>query len=310
MRSACFASSGAGQFSPSIAVTGSAGNSLKVFACWHDERNVSGGAGDIDLYMVQANSGSGTNVFIGDGGTNSDQTEPAMGIDQYGYPYVVWTDYRGTNTEIYYAGVVSFGDPLPTTIVTDGNAVTVEVTTQENLKVEIPELPASLNVDDLDITICELHNPPELPPGGFGVCYDFGPGGLQFNVPATITIPHAEGDCPELPVYNVYWYNDQISAWSQDGITNVQHLTDSDDPTLPSGIHIVRFNANHFTTFSVSASAGGGGGGGGGGGCAISELTHGPISIIEFLLPYVAFVVVLLVIRWVDARKRTTKGSK
>jgi len=303
-------SSGAEQLMPAIGVTGNTGDGLKVFACWHDERNAFGGAGDIDLYMVQANSGSGTNVFIGDGGANSDQTEPAIATDQYGYPYIVWTDYRGANTEIYFAGVVSYGDPLPTTIVTDGNAVTVEVTTQENLKVEIPELPAGLNADDLDITICELHNPPELPPGGFGVCYDFGPSGLQFNVPVTITIPHAEGDCPGLPIYKVYWYNEQIGAWSQDGITNVQHLTNSDDPTLPFDVHVVRFNADHFSTFGVGAASVGGGGGGGGGGCAMSELPQGPISVIEFLLPLVAFVIVLLVMSWVDARKRTSKGSQ
>ncbi|MHC4569109.1 MAG: InlB B-repeat-containing protein, partial [Planctomycetota bacterium] len=91
------------QLSPTLAVTGT-GAGLKVFASWQDSRNISGGTGDLDLYMVQTNSGSGTNVFVGDGGTNSDQTEPAMGVDQYGYPYVVWTDDRGTNDGIYHAG--------------------------------------------------------------------------------------------------------------------------------------------------------------------------------------------------------------
>ncbi|GAH83498.1 unnamed protein product, partial [marine sediment metagenome] len=87
---------GAHQLSPVIITTGYTGNDLKVFACWRDERNA-----DADLYFVEISSGSGTNVFVGDDGTSSDQSEPAIGIDGYGRPYLVWTDSRNTNTDIY-----------------------------------------------------------------------------------------------------------------------------------------------------------------------------------------------------------------
>ncbi|MHC4745168.1 MAG: putative Ig domain-containing protein, partial [Planctomycetota bacterium] len=88
---------GAEQLSPAIAVTGGDGDNLQVCVCWQDGRNA-----DTDLYMVQANSANGTNVLVGDAGTNSAQSEPAMGTDQYDYPYLVWTDGRDANNEIYY----------------------------------------------------------------------------------------------------------------------------------------------------------------------------------------------------------------
>ena len=85
------------QLSPAIAVTGSTGSGLEVFVCWQDYRNT-----DTDLYIVQANSDNGTNVLVGDASTNSAQSEPAMATDQYDQPYLVWTDGRNTNNEIYY----------------------------------------------------------------------------------------------------------------------------------------------------------------------------------------------------------------
>ncbi|GAJ12639.1 unnamed protein product, partial [marine sediment metagenome] len=86
----------ADQISPVIITTGYTGNDLKVFACWRDERNE-----DADLYFAEIRTGNETNVFVGDEGTHSDQSEPAVGIDGDGYPYLVWTNER---TNICYAG--------------------------------------------------------------------------------------------------------------------------------------------------------------------------------------------------------------
>lgn len=185
----------------------------------------------------------------------------------------------------------------PNGVVDDANDVTVEI-------------PAGALNADTTITISKLLNPPELPPGGFGVVYNFGPSGLQFdpNLPVTISIPHHEDDCPGLPVYNVYLYNEQTGEWSQDGISNARHLTDSQDPNLPSDVHVVRFDAEHFTSFGVGAT-------GGGvyrhddGGCSLSLSRHGNGDPVEFLLPFVAYIVVLASISWVDSRRRKTRQN-
>jgi hypothetical protein len=59
---------------------------------------------DTDLYFVEISSDGGTNVFVGDDGTNSNQSELTIGIDGYGHPYIVWSDDRNTNIDVYYAG--------------------------------------------------------------------------------------------------------------------------------------------------------------------------------------------------------------
>ncbi|MHC4726943.1 MAG: TolB family protein [Planctomycetota bacterium] len=104
---------GTNQLEPAIFVTGSTGNDLRVYACWQDWRNVNTtNPDDTDLYFAELSSSLGTNIFVGDGGTNSDQGEPAIGVCVLGFPYLVWTDGRNTNTDIYYAGS-TFVDPIP-----------------------------------------------------------------------------------------------------------------------------------------------------------------------------------------------------
>lgn len=131
------------------------------------------------------------------------------------------------------------------------------------------------------------------------MCYEFSPGGLQFNSPVTITLPHTSNECPGYTTYRVYWYNVETGTWSQTGITNVEHLE------ISSTRHAVRFQTTHFTGFGTGGSivsSGGGGGGGGGGGCSVSASGEG--NIIEFILPYIGFVLVLVVVTVRDARVR------
>ena len=286
--------------SPAIAVNGT-----KVFACWQDWRDVANNS-DTDIYYAE-NTGSdfGTNILVNDDVGINIQTDPVIGIDNNGNPYMVWVDNREGNNDIYYAGAMSVGPALVTSEVSAVSGDTVEV--NDRLKVEIP---AGALVADTTVTIAEMVNPPELPSGTFGVFYEFSPGGLEFNTPVTVTLPHASNECPGYSIYSVYWYDSSVwppaSPWTQDGITNVQHIELS--PTL----HAVRFQTTHFTGFGtgggfVPAPVGGGGGGGGGGGCAISTNSQG--NAIEYMLPYIFYIVVLLIVKLKDAGNRNKKDD-
>ncbi|MCP4257874.1 MAG: hypothetical protein GY774_10150, partial [Planctomycetes bacterium] len=111
----------------------------------------------------------------------------------------------------------------------------------------------------------------------------------------------------------VYFYNTETGSWSQDGIANVEHLTVLEDPNLPSDVHAIRCNADHFTAFgsgggAASIPGGGGavgGGGGGGGGCSVSAADEG--NIVEFLLPYIGFIIVLVILTVRDSRIRNAR---
>ena len=241
--------SSAEQLSPAIAVTGT-GNSLKVFACWHDERNIFGGTGDIDLYMVQANPIAGTNIFVGDGGTSSNQSEPAIGTDKYGYPYLVWTDGRGTNTQTYYAGSTYMQSaPLASGLVTSASSVQTVGTDPASIAgvddVSV-SLPAWACPYDATIAITRIENPPDYAlPLLNG--YEFGPSGLVFNSPVTITIPYAVTGAAATPT--VYWYNSRTGGLSQQGITDVEIIV------MSSTLHALSFKTMHFTPFYLLGSA-------------------------------------------------------
>ena len=286
------------QKEPTIAVTGSTGNNLKVFACWQDWRNVnSTNTNDTDLYFTELSSGSGINIFVSNEGTYSYQGEPAIGICKLGFPYLVWTDGRNTNTDIYYAGS-TFVEPTP---------LWSELVPYKNPKNAIYGVPEGHLRNPGDISI-------KVPPRAFPCdviikasrirnaqrfwareCkgqYEFGPSGIKFSVPITITIAYESLGAP----VEVYWYDPLTDELRQDGITNVTYIQ---RPT----VDLVRFKTRHFTPFYLlEGSAAAAGGGGGGGGCSISPYGQG--SIIEFLLPYTAIVIVLLAIRWVDARRK------
>jgi hypothetical protein len=293
---------GKGQYSPSIAGTGSAGSGLKVFACWRDDRDVAS-SGDTDLWFVRADSGSGTNVFVGDGGTNSNQTEPAIGVDQYGHPYVLWTDGRGANTEIYFAGSThtSSTELASGQVSSSSGQVTIgtapgSITDVDDVSVIVP---AGACPSDVTISITKLLNPPALPSGGFGICYDFGPSGLDFSSSVTITIPHHVDDCPGLPVYRAYWYDPATDSWGPEGGVAATHVE------ISSTLHAVAFETTHFTSFGVvgtvaSSSGSSGGGGGGGGGCALSHSRDE--NVVEYFLPYGILTLFMIVLRWRDRK--------
>jgi hypothetical protein len=285
---------GEDQLNPTIAVSGSTGNNLRVFVCWEDKRNA-----DDDLYFAELGSGSETNVLVDDDGTNTDQTEPAINIDGDGHPYLVWTDNRNTNTDIYYAGSTS----VESTVLASSNistSSTVTVGTPPNAIDSVDDVsvvvPAGAYPCDIMITISKITNPLAFAMQRLGA-YDFGPSGIEFSQPVTVTIPYNATESATV----AYWYNSLTDAFSQQGITDVETIVVS--PTL----HALRFKTTHFTpfyVFLVSAGAAASGGGGGGGGCSMSPGSQA--SIVELLLPYLGLTVTMVALKLKD--KRTKKA--
>ena len=294
---------GAGQLSSTIAVTGTAGT-LGVFACWQDGRNVSGDTGDLDIYMVQTNSGSGTNVFVGDGGTNSSQLDPAMGVDQSGYPYVVWTDNRSTNPAIYYAGSTCMeSSPLvsgPIDASSGGSVGTADVQSITGVDDVSIVLPAGACPYDVTISITKVANPHDctLP---FLNGYEFSPSGLEFNSPVTITIPYAVSGAAGTPT--PYWYNSLTGTLSQQEIDNIEIIE------VSSSIHALRFTTTHLTPYYALLGAETSDDGavpvssdGGDGGCSLSNSHQG--GILEYFLPYAALALFMCILRRRDRARK------
>ena len=145
------------------------------------------------------------------------QTKPAIGLNATGNPFIVWVDNRNGNDDIFYAGSTEISAPLSTIIIPVGGAVTVQSTEDTDLQVQIPNGALPNGVNATDITIAEVTNPPTpLPPGGFGMAYDFGPSGAVFNSPVTIRIPLAD-DAPVYSTYLVYRYDAGIGDWIKRG---------------------------------------------------------------------------------------------
>jgi len=289
--------SGADQLQPTIAVTRT-GNSLKVFACWQDWRNA-----DTDIYFVEVSADGWTNVFVGDDGTNAAQSKPAMGIDRYGYPYIVWADSRNTNPQAYYAGSTYLApEALASQLVSASSGATVgtdpaNITSLDDVSVVIP---AGACPCDTEITISRIVNPPEFAVQCLAV-YDFGPSGLQFSQPVTITIPYGISGAGTLAT--PYWFSSLTGSLSQQGMTDIQDIVIS--PTL----HALSFKTTHFTAFYVmSGTVAATDGGGGGGGCALSG--NGEGSVIEFLLPYLGVIVAIATLKLRDARHRNSNPTK
>jgi hypothetical protein len=153
-------------------------------------------------------------------------------------------------------------------------------------------VPAGACSCDIQITISEIKNPQEFTVPCLAA-YDFGPSGIQFNQPVTITIPYAvpasQGSVTP------YWFNPLTGALSQQGITDIKDIVIS--PTL----HALFFKTTHFTPFYVVEGTTGGTSGGGGG-CSVSATGNG--SIVEFLLPYMALAAAMMILRLCDAHQR------
>ena len=290
-------SSGADQLSPAIITTGSTGVNLKVYLCWQDWRNFVNGR-DTDLYFVQVKTGSETNVLVDDGATGSDQSEPAIGVNDQGEPYVVWTDYRNGTDQIYYAGSSVMDDvAVDSGMVTASGGGTVGVASPSAPGDVCVEVPAGACAHDVTISIVEVDNPQAVPASSPSVvAFDLGPSGLEFESPVTITLAYAVADFPN-GAPTPFWYDSQTSSLSQAGISNIEHVE------ISATVHAVRFQTTHFTPYYlIQATAGGGGGGGGGGGCTLSPAA-GRGCDTGYFVPYIGLVVYMLLLRSTDRRR-------
>lgn len=301
--------SGADQTAPAIVTAGSAGDDLRVFVCWVDERNLNANGRDTDLYFVDVSAGQGTNILVGDGGTGSDQSEPAVGVDRYGYPYILWTDSRNVTKYVYYAGSTYMAPtPLASESVIASAGRTVGVATPTSADDVSVVIPANACPHDVTVTITRLLHPQSILSSNV-LAFDFGPSGLRFNQPVTITIPYLAADYPGgTPV--PCWYVSQTGTLSQQDITNIQALDVSD--TLKA----LRFRTTHFTPYYLLESfvdgdgdgtwdGDGGtsdGGGGGGGGCSLSHASRE--GVIAFLLPYAVLAAYMILLRRRDRKRK------
>jgi hypothetical protein len=217
---------------------------------------------------------------------------------------VVWTDGRDTQSEVYYAAT-TFINPVPldseevaaavgATIGTDPAAIA----SKNDVSIIVP---AGACQFDARVTISEILNPPVLPVECLG-SYDFGPSGIDFDTPVTVTIPYefAGGAGSAKP----YWYDSLTGALSQQGITEVENIV------ISSTLNALRFKTTHFTPFYLVAGDVDTGGLIGdtsiAGGCSIS--VTGSSSAKDLLVPYGIIAVVMLVLRRSDRRKRMTLG--
>jgi len=283
----------ADQSAPTLVAAQDHRNNNHVYACWQDNRSV-GSEQDSDLYFVEIRSGTGgTNILVGDDGTNSNQSDPALGCDEYGQPAIVWMDSRGGTPRIYsacsvYAKPVAVASALITR--TAGGRVGVDPAAIDDVGDVSIQIPPTACDCDAVISISEIQNLPRFTSLSIAG-YEIGPSGVQFAFPATVTIPYtASNPCPP------YWYDAQTGALSQQGMTDVTYRT------LANGIPVVSFKTNHLTTFYLLENSLPNGSTAGGGGCAMSSSQEG--SIIEFLLPFGALMLLMLILKWRDRRYR------
>jgi hypothetical protein len=252
------------------------------------------------LYFAELSSGSGTNVFVDEGGSSAYQGEPAIGIGEYDHPYIIWADNRSTDTDIYYAGStfiepVALASELVTTSASSSTTVGTDpqaITTIDDVSIVVPAGACSY---DVAITVTKIANPLAFAAPCLGG-YDFGPSGIQFSQPVTITIPYVNVNGSATP----YWFNSLTGALSQQGITDIQ------DIPISSPLHALSFKTTHFTAFYLLVGGGGAaaivGGGGSGGGCSVSASDEG--NIVGYMLPYIALALVMAIRKMREARDR------
>ncbi len=292
--------SSADQRTPAIVAAGS-GGTARVFAAWQDFRNAADGL-DTDLYAAEIKDGSVTNLFVGDGWTRTNQTEPCIGVDLFGRPYVVWTDERNAKDEIYFAAS-TFVEPTPLDVrmVVGATGGTVGVASPTQLDDVSVVIPAGACAYDVTVSIARIWNlEPGLPADILP--YEFGPSGLQFEAPVTITIPYAVADFPGDPP-QPYWYDTMTGAMSQQGITNIQYVA------LSSTLHALRFQTTHFTPYAVVGEVEEGivptGGSSGGGGCSLSPAAAGASGAMEYFVPFTLLALAMVGLRIKDKRRHS-----
>ena len=133
----------------------------------------------------------------------------------------------------------------------------------------------------LDVTIAKIISSPEVNGEGFtkvGNTVDFGPGGTQFDIAATITIPYTDAQLSSLGIteengLSVYYYNLSTYAWEKvPGATVDTASRIVSVPTTHFSIYTIGYEPVETVTAPAPSS---GGSGGSGGGCFIATAAFG-----------------------------------
>jgi uncharacterized repeat protein (TIGR02543 family) len=227
--------SGADQQAPALAVAPGADGTDHVFLCWEDARNVVY-SGATDLYFADVSSSVlQTNVPLEDGASSSPH-EAALGTDRWGYPYVVWvgkgsptqnsalgSSDSGTGLRLHCSGV-TYANPVPlveSQIVSSAGGLVgtspKKITTLHDVSVAIPALSCPI---DATIRAAQIRNP-RLPAGQSPSQMAFGPSGLVFAQPVTITIPYVHVGRRDV---RVCWFDAATGMFREDGIANVRRI--------------------------------------------------------------------------------------
>jgi uncharacterized repeat protein (TIGR02543 family) len=234
--------SGADQQAPALGVAAGADGSDRLFVCWEDARNIAY-SGAADVYFADISPGAlGVNVLVDDDGTSGSQHEPVLGTDRWGSPYVVWVGDSSTSPQLYYSGA-TYANPVP---LAEGQIVSSagglvgtspkKIKTLDDVSVAIPALACPA---DATIRAARLRNPRWLTEQSLRPMA-FGPGGLVFTQPVTITIPYSPAGRDNI---GVCWFDAATGMFRQDGIANVRSIP------FGSGLAALQFEATHLGSF-------------------------------------------------------------
>ena len=158
-------------------------------------------------------------------------------------------------------------------------------------------VPAGACPVDMRVSISPILNPPISATALLGG-YDFGPSGVEFAVPVTVTIPYittANSDSAR-----PYWYDSITAGLSQQGITDVRNIT------ISSTLNALQFRTTHFTPYYVvggTVNAASGDGSGGGGGCALAPNRNSGRPV-DYLLPFIGVATTMAILRRRDRKAR------
>ena len=159
-------------------------------------------------------------------------------------------------------------------------------------------IPAQACSFDATITIIPIRNPQ----GGAIQSlrsYEFGPSGLTFAQPVTITIPYSVQDIGGV---RACWFDCGTGTFSEQGITEVQSIQ------VGPGLRALRFKTTHFTPYYVVSADSPAGSGGSGGGCSLAVGQEGDAA--EYFVPYLILAMVMVVLHRRDKRRRSASPGR
>jgi len=200
-------------------------NNGDIFCAWTDFRNITDADQNSDIYStysVDNGASFKSNVRVNDDGAAARQAEPALYLSAGGKHFcLTWTDYRDGTADIFFsrnslidsenAFTLFVYDDAGTDMEKDGYGVTV---------------PAYALAASSYISITPIEFFPEFPamPRLLRNYIDFGPGGMTFEKPVTITLPYTQNDLDDAGVTDpsllrIYVYNLKKLVWER--ISNV-----------------------------------------------------------------------------------------